>query len=162
VPGIHERAGHVPRIVGGRAKPATTIEWVVYQGLNARLCTHKSAGPTNIRSHRTRLVKGRGVRQASEYGSFDDIGSVDFLDERTVTRSCPRGGGTRLRKMLHDLSVKLSLIDLLPHALLHLARHVIVVHDGAAVAQATRLSLHHQHPERAAGLDHQGTPCLLR
>src|SRR5208283_5770736 len=49
-----------------------------------------------------------------------------------------------------------------PHALLHLARHIIVTHDGAAVAQAARLSLHDEHPERVAGLHDQGTPCLLR
>src|ERR1700756_2265097 len=49
-----------------------------------------------------------------------------------------------------------------PHALLHLARHPIVAHNSAAIAQATRLSLHHEHPERVAGLRHQGTPCLLR
>ena len=49
-----------------------------------------------------------------------------------------------------------------PHALLHLARHVIVAHDSAAVAQATGLSLHHEHPECVTGLRHQGAPCLLR
>ena len=48
------------------------------------------------------------------------------------------------------------------HALLHLARHIIVAHDSAAVAQATGLSLHHEHPESVTGLRHQGAPCLLR
>jgi hypothetical protein len=48
------------------------------------------------------------------------------------------------------------------HALFDLARHVIVFHDVAAVPQATRLSLDHEHPERMAGLQYQDTSCLLR
>jgi hypothetical protein len=47
-----------------------------------------------------------------------------------------------------------------PHVPLHLVRHMIVAHDGSAVAKATRLSLHHQHPERVASLHHQRTPQL--
>ena len=47
------------------------------------------------------------------------------------------------------------------HALLHLAWHVVVAHDSAAVAQAARLSLHHEHSERVAGLPHKRAPCLL-
>src|SRR6185295_5776335 len=49
-----------------------------------------------------------------------------------------------------------------PHALLHLARHIIAAHDCAAVAQATCLSLHHEHPERVAGLQHEIAPRLVR
>lgn len=48
------------------------------------------------------------------------------------------------------------------HALFDLARHVIGFHDVAAVPQATRLSLDHEHPERVAGLQYQDTSCLLR
>ena len=32
--------------------------------------------------------------------------------------------------------------------------------EAAAVAQATRLPLHHEHPERVAGLHYQGAPCF--
>ena len=49
-----------------------------------------------------------------------------------------------------------------PHALLHFARYVIAAHGGTAVAQATRLSLHHEHPERVAGFLDEGAPYLLR
>jgi hypothetical protein len=42
-----------------------------------------------------------------------------------------------------------------------LGRHIIVARDYTAVAQSARLSLHDEHPERPAGLGHQGTPCLL-
>src|SRR6185312_5762869 len=48
------------------------------------------------------------------------------------------------------------------HAPLYLARHAVLAHDGTAVAQAARLSLHHEHPERAAGLGHEGAPRLPR
>lgn len=48
------------------------------------------------------------------------------------------------------------------HALLHLAGHVVVPHQRAAVAQTARLPLHHEHPERVAGFPHQEAPGLLR
>jgi hypothetical protein len=48
------------------------------------------------------------------------------------------------------------------HALLNLARHVIVFHDVAAIPQATRLSLDREHPERVAGVQYEDTSCLLR
>ena len=80
----------------------------------------------------------------SEYGSFGDVGSV-------------------VNSLGHfHLACAQRTIIYRPHALLHLARHIIVAHDGAAVAQATRLSLHHEHPERVAGPDDQGTPRLVR
>src|SRR5579884_2355580 len=48
------------------------------------------------------------------------------------------------------------------HALLHFAGNLVVAHDGAAVAQAAGLPLHHEHPQRVAGLHHQGASCGWR
>ncbi len=41
------------------------------------------------------------------------------------------------------------------HAVLHLRGHAIVAHQLARVAQAQRLALHHEQPERVARLRHQ-------
>ena len=48
------------------------------------------------------------------------------------------------------------------HARLHLGRHAIVAHQLPRVAQAERLALHHEQPERVAGLRHQFAPLAPR
>jgi hypothetical protein len=46
------------------------------------------------------------------------------------------------------------------HAHLHLGRHGVAAHDGAAVAQAAGLALDHEQPQGVAGFGHQHGPAL--
>ena len=83
-----------------------------------------------------------------------------LIEKRLGTRGTGRNwntvGNSRIWRARSSLSGKRT------HAVLHLGRHAVVAHQLARVAQAERLALHHEQPERMAGLGDQRAARLAR
>ena len=119
----------------------------------------------------TQAGNGRDPGRADRVLPFDAGRGEDAEERRDLARAAaqprrqnPEAGNPRAalgRAVARRLAVlREGPVKEWLHAQLHLARHIIVAHHGAAVAQAACLSLYHEHPERVSGLPHQGVPCL--